>query len=94
METIGELIIIVLESMSILISPEKTADKVNNVDTVKSRKRMLIVLFTLIYFIAVIGLSFSLVLISDVIYRVVASILIVLLLYCIFIFYKKVFISK
>lgn len=94
METIGELIIIVLESMSILISPEKTADKVNDVDTVKSRKRMLIVLFTLIYFIAVIGLSFSLVLISDVIYRVVASILIVLLLYCIFIFYKKVFISK
>ena len=94
METIGELIIIVLESMSILISPEKTADKVIDVDTVKSRKRMLIVLFTLIYFIAVIGLSFSLVLISDVIYRVVASILIVLLLYCIFIFYKKVFISK
>ena len=94
METIGELIIIVLESMSILISPEKTADKVNDVDTVKSRKRMLIVLFTLIYFIVVIGLSFSLVLISDVIYRVVASILIVFLLYCIFIFYKKVFISK
>lgn len=94
METIGELIIIVLESMSILISPEKTADKVNDVDTVKSRKRMLIVLFTIIYFIAVIGLSFSLVLISDVIYRVVASILIVFLLYCILIFYKKVFISK
>ena len=94
METIGELIIIVLESMSILISPEKTADKVNDVDTVKSRKRMLIVLFTLIYFIAVIGISFSLVFISDVIYRVVASILIVFLLYCIFIFYKKIFISK
>ena len=94
METIGELIIIVLESMSVLISPEKTADKVNDVDTVKSRKRMLIVLFTIIYFIAVIGLSFSLVLISDVIYRVVASILIVFLLYCILIFYKKVFISK
>ena len=94
METIGELIIVVLESMLELISPERTAKKVNDVDTVKSRKRMLIVLFTLIYFIAVIGLSFSLVLISDVIYRVVASILIVFLLYCIFIFYKKVFISK
>lgn len=94
MGAIAELIIIVLESMSILISPEKTADKVNDVDTAKSRKRMLMVLFTLIYLIVIIGLSFSLVLISDVIYRVVASILIVFLLYCIFTFYKKVSISK
>ncbi len=94
METIGELIIVVLESMLELISPERTAKKVNDVDTVKSRKMMLIVLFTLIYFIAVIGLSFSLILISDVIYRVVSSILIVFLLYCIIIFYKKVFSFK
>lgn len=94
MGAIAELIIIVLESMSILISPEKTADKVNDVDTAKSRKRTLMVLFTLIYLIVIIGLSFSLVLISDVIYRVVASILIVFLLYCIFTFYKKVSISK
>lgn len=94
MEAIGELIIVVLESMLELISPEKTADKVNDIDTVKSRKRMLIILFTLVYCMAIIGLSFSLVLISDIIYRVVASVLIMFLLYCIFTFYKKIFTSK
>lgn len=94
MGSLAELIEIVLENMSIFISPEATADKVNDVDISKSRKRMLIVLFTLIYVIAVIGLSFSLVFISDLIYRMIISILIIVLLYCIFIFYKRISISK
>lgn len=87
-------VIVVFESILELISPEKTANKVNDVDTVKSRKSMLIVLFTLIYVIASIGLLISITLTSDVIYKVVASMLIVFLLYCIFIFYKKIFSSK
>lgn len=94
MGTIAELIAIVLESMLMLISPEKTADKVKDISTGKSTKGVLVVVFTLIYVTALIGLLFSLVLISDVIYRVIVSILIIFLLYCIYIFYKKVFISK
>lgn len=94
METIVELIEVVLSGILSLISPEKTAEKVNDTNTSKSAKRVSIVLFTLIYVAALVGIIFSLVLISDVVYKIFASILIIFLLYCIFIFYKKISISN
>lgn len=94
MVTIVELIEVVLSGMLSLISPEKTADKVNDTNTSKSAKRISIVLFTLIYVAALVGIIFSLVLITDVIYKVFASMLIIFILYCISIFYKRILTSK
>ena len=94
MEPILELIVLFLEDMFELLSPEKTANKVKDTNTSKSTKWRLIFIFTLIYSMALIGSLFSLLFISDVMYRVFSSILITFLLYCMFIFYKNISISK
>lgn len=49
MVTIVEWIEVVLSGMLSLISPEKTADKINDTNISKSAKRISIVLFTLMY---------------------------------------------
>lgn len=94
MEPILELIVLFLEDMFELLSPEKTANKVKDTNTSKSTKWRLIFIFTLIYSMALIGSLFSLLFISDVMYRVFSSILITFLLYCMFIFYKNISTSK
>ena len=87
---IVELIEVMLESMLILISPEKTAEKVIDINTRKPTKRMLIFLFTLIYVATLVGLVFSLVLISDILYKLFVVMLIIFLLYCLFTFYNRI----
>ena len=89
-----ELIEVVLSSMLALISPEKAAEKIKDTNTSKSAKKMLIVLFTLTYCIALIGIFWSLVLVSDVIYKIFAALLIMFLLYCLFVFYYRIFKDK
>lgn len=64
-----ELIEVVFSSILSLISPEKTADKVKDIDTSKSAKSMLIILFTLIYGATLIGIAFSIVHTTEVLYR-------------------------
>lgn len=86
-----ELIEVVFSSILSLISPEKTADKVKDIDTSKSAKSMLIILFTLIYGATMIGIVFSIVHTTEVLYRVFAIILIIFLLYCLFVFYYRIF---
>lgn len=86
-----ELIEVVFSSILSLISPEKTADKVKDIDTSKSAKSMLIILFTLIYGATLIGIAFSIVHTTEVLYRVFAIILIIFLLYCLFVFYYRIF---
>lgn len=94
MVTIMELMSVVLESMLELLSPEKTASKIKDTDTSRSTKWRLIAIFILIYSAALAGILFSLFFISDLMYRVISSMLIMFLLYCIFIFYRKLSISK
>lgn len=94
MVTIMELMSVVLESMLELLSPEKTASKIKDTDIKRSTKWRLIAIFILIYSAALAGILFSLFFISDLMYRVISSMLIMFLLYCIFIFYKKLSISK
>lgn len=86
-----ELIEVILDSMLTLVSPEKTAEKVKDINTSKDAKSMLIILFTLLYGAALVGISFSLVLIPDVLYKVFATILIIFLIYCLFVFYYRIF---
>lgn len=86
-----ELIEVVFSSILNLISPEKTADKVKDINTSKSAKSMLIILFTLIYGATLIGIAFSIVHTTEILYRVFAMILIIFLLYCLFVFYYRIF---
>ena len=64
---IVELFTLILEAMLILISPEKTAEKVKDINTNRTTKVMLSIVFTLIY------------------------LAIMFLIYCIFIFYYRIF---
>lgn len=89
-----DLVEVVLDIMLTLISPEKTAKKVKDADTSKSTKKMLVVLFTSIYGIALIGIFLSFILIQDVIYKVFAVLLIIFLIYCLFIFYNRILKDK
>ena len=91
---IVELIEVVLDSMLTLVSPEKTAEKIKDTNTSRATKNLLIVLFILIYGVALVGMVFSLILVPDVLYKVFAVILIIFLLYCIFIFYNRIFTCK
>lgn len=89
-----ELIEVILDSMLTLVSPEKTAEKIKDINTSKPAKRILIVLFTLIYGMALIGISFYLVLTPDIVYKALAALLIIFLLYCLFVFYYRIFKDK
>jgi hypothetical protein len=53
-----------------------------------------ITLFTVIYLSTLIGVVVSLFFISDILYRIFALLLIMFLLYCLLIFYKRISISK
>lgn len=89
-----ELVEVVLEIMLTLISPEKTAEKVKDADTSKSAKKMLVVLFTSIYGISLIGILLSFILIQDIIYKAFAVLLIIFLIYCLYIFYNRIIKDK
>ena len=87
-----ELIEVILESILALVSPEKTAEKVKKLNAKKSSKgTLLIILFTLIYVAAIVLIAFFLAVMPNVLFRAFAIILIIFLLYCLFIFYHKVY---
>ena len=86
-----ELIEVIMEIILSGLSPEGVAEKVNNSDTSKRNKCILITLFTLIYGVALAVVAFSLVAITDILYKVFAVILFIFLLFCLFKFYYKIF---
>ena len=86
-----ELIEVIMEIILSGLSPEGVAEKVNNSDTSKRNKWILITLFTLIYGVALAVVAFSLVVIPDILYKVFAVILFIFLLFCLFKFYYKIF---
>lgn len=88
---IVEFFTFIIEIMVLLISPEKTAEKVKDIKTNRTTKAMIIFLFTLIYVVILLGLAFSLTILSDIVYKVLAVILIMFLIYFIFIFYYRIF---
>lgn len=94
MVSVVELLEVILSTVLNLLSPEKSAEKINDVNTSKSARMVLIILFTIIYFSILIGVIISLFFISDILYKIFASMLIIFLLYCLFIFYKRASISK
>lgn len=94
MVTVVELLEVIFSTILSLLSPEKTAEKVNDGNTTKSAKVISITLFTIIYLSTLIGVVVSLFFISDILYRIFALLLIIFLLYCLFIFYKRISISK
>lgn len=90
MSVIYEFLEVILDILS-LVSPEKMADKVNEINTSKSTRRIWTILFTLLYGIVILGLSFTLTLPLYISYKVVAVILIIFLLYSLFKFYFLIF---
>lgn len=86
-----EFLTVILEIMITLISPEKTAGKVKDANTNRAIKAMLSILFTLTYIVILVGLAFSLTILSDILYKLFVVILIMFLIYCIFIFYYRIF---
>ncbi len=90
MSIIFEFIELVLDMLN-LVLPEKMAEKVNKGDTNSFIKCMVIILFTFIYGAFLLGLSFSLTLPVYTSYKIVAVILIIFLLYCLFKFYYLIF---
>ena len=94
MVSVVELLEVILSTVLNLLSPEKSAEKINDEKTSKSAKIVLIILFTIIYFSILIGVIVSLFFISDIPYMIFASLLIIFLLYCLFIFYKRASRSK
>ena len=94
MVSVVELLEVILSTILSLLSPEKTAEKVNDRNTAKSAKVISITLFTVIYLSTLIGVVVSLFFISDILYRIFALLLIMFLLYCLLIFYKRISISK
>ena len=87
---IVELLEVIFDITLTLISPERTAEKVKDINISKITKNILITIFTLIYISILVGLIFSLFLISDTLYRALAIALIIFLVYCLFIFYYKI----
>ena len=87
---IVELIEVVLNSMLTLVSPEKAAEKVKDTNTSKFTKSMLITLFSLLYGAVLVGISFFLVLTPNALYKALATILIIFLIYCLAIFYYRI----
>lgn len=85
-----DLIEVVFSSIFTLLSPEKTVEKIKDINTSKSAKKRLIVLFTLIYGMALIGIFWSIFLVSDVVYKVFAVLLTIFLLYCLIVFYYRI----
>lgn len=90
----AELLEFVFTGILTLILPERTAEKVKDINTSKSAKIMLIILFTLVYGATLVGIAYSVVLISDILYKVFGVILIIFLLYCICVFYYRIFKHK
>lgn len=93
MTAIFEFLEVILDVLR-LVAPEEMASKVNEIDTSNSTKKIWIILFTVLYVIVILGLGLSLSLISDIIYRVVAGVLIVFFMYCLFKFYYLILNDK
>lgn len=91
---LADLLEVVFSSILTLILPERTADKVKDENTRKSTKVLFTILFTLIYGATLTGIVFSLVLIPDVLWKIFAGVLIIFLLYCICLFYYRIFKHK
>jgi hypothetical protein len=87
---IVELLEVIFDITLTLISPERTAEKVKDINISKITKNILITIFTLIYISILVGLIFSLFLIPDTLYRALAIALIIFLVYCLVIFYYKI----
>lgn len=87
---IYEFLEVILDILS-LVSPEKMADKINEINTSNSTRRIWTILFTLLYGIVILGLSFTLTLPLYISYKVVGVILIIFLLYSLFKFYSLIF---